>query len=67
MSNNCYFCQKNIEEIDHKDVDLLNKFTSGQQKILPPKRTGTCARHQRKLAKAVKRARALDILPFTNQ
>ena len=50
----CYFCQKGIEEIDFKDLEALKKFTSGLAKIRAKKRTGVCASHQRKLAKAVK-------------
>jgi small subunit ribosomal protein S18 len=61
----CYFCQRNIQEIDFKDTELLKRFISGLAKIRAKKRTGTCARHQRKLAKAIKRARHLGILPTT--
>lgn len=61
----CYFCQKGIEAIDHKQVDLLRRFTSGLAKIRAKKRTGVCASHQRKLAIAIKRARFLGLLPFT--
>jgi small subunit ribosomal protein S18 len=64
---NCYFCQQKIIEIDYQDTNLLRQFTSGQAKILPPKRTGTCAKHQRKLAKAIKRARIMGLLPFTTR
>jgi len=62
---NCFFCQQKIQEIDYQDIELLRRFISGQAKILPPKRTGTCAKHQRKLAKAIKRARIMGLLPFT--
>jgi small subunit ribosomal protein S18 len=64
---NCYFCQRNIKDIDFKDAELLKKFTSGLAKIRPKKRTGTCASHQRKLATAIKRARFLALLPFTSK
>lgn len=60
----CYFCQRNIKEIDFKDTDLLWKFLSGLAKIKPRKRTGVCAKHQRKLARAIKRARHLGLLPY---
>jgi small subunit ribosomal protein S18 len=63
----CYFCTKNIVEIDYKDVETLRKFTSGQAKILPPRKTGICAKHQRGLSTAIKRARILALLPFTNR
>lgn len=59
---NCYFCQKNIKEIDFKYADLLRRFISGLGKIRPRRKTGLCATHQRKLAKAVKRARHLGLL-----
>jgi len=65
MSKNCHFCQQKIIEIDYQDIELLRRFISSQAKILPPKRTGTCAKHQRKLAKAIKRARIMGLLPFT--
>jgi len=60
----CYFCQHNIKEIDFKDTELLKKFISGLAKIRPKRKTGTCASHQRKLARAIKRARYLGLLPF---
>ncbi|MDI6591347.1 MAG: 30S ribosomal protein S18 [Patescibacteria group bacterium] len=60
----CYFCQRNIKEIDFKNTELLQKFISGLGKIRPKKRTGGCASHQRKLAKAIKRARNLGLLPI---
>ena len=63
----CYFCQQKINEINYQDTDLLHQFISGQAKILPPKRTGTCAKHQRKLAKAIKKARIMGLLPFTTK
>jgi len=63
----CYFCQQNISHIDYKDVDTLRQFISGQAKILSVKRTGTCHKHQRALAQAIKRARFLALLPFTNR
>jgi len=62
---NCYFCQKGIKEIDFQETELLRKFISALAKIRPKKRTGLCARHQRKLAKAIKRARFLGLLPYT--
>jgi len=64
MTRNCYFCQQKIEEIDEQDTDLLRKFVSGQAKIISPRRTGTCAKHQRRLAKTIKKARLMGLLPF---
>lgn len=61
----CAFCTEKIT-IDYKDVDRLRHFLSDRGKILPKRTTGTCARHQRKLAKAIKRARMMALLPFTS-
>jgi small subunit ribosomal protein S18 len=61
----CYFCQRNTKEIDFKDTDLLKRFISGLAKIRAKKRTGVCSKHQRKLAKAIKKARHLGLLPYT--
>lgn len=61
----CYFCQRNIKEIDFKNTELLKKFISGLAKIRAKKRTGVCSGHQRKLANAIKRARHLGLLPHT--
>jgi len=62
----CVFCSENATEVDYKDEAKLSKFITERGKILPRRVTGTCAKHQRKLTKAVKRARVLSILPFTN-
>ncbi|MDP2930442.1 MAG: 30S ribosomal protein S18 [bacterium] len=63
----CYFCKKGIEQIDFKDIDLIGRFVSGSRKIRAKKRTGTCASHQRRLATAIKRARHIGLLAFTNK
>ncbi len=63
----CYFCQRNIKEIDYRDTELLRRFISGLGKIKAKKRTGVCSSHQRKLAKAIKRARHLGLLPTTTK
>jgi len=63
----CYFCQRNIKEIDFKDTETLRRFISGLGKIRAKKRTGVCASHQRKLARAIKRARILGLLPYTSK
>ncbi len=67
MSQQCFFCSQNLEQIDYKEQELLRRFVSGQAKIVDPRYTGTCAKHQRKLAQAVKRARFLGILSYTRQ
>jgi ribosomal protein S18 len=63
----CYFCQKNISEIGFKDTETLKKFISGLAKIRARKRTGVCSKHQRKLARAIKRARHVGLLPTTTK
>lgn len=60
----CVFTKAGIEYIDYKDVEVLKHFTNDQGKILPRRVTGTSAKYQRQLAKAVKRARHLAMLPF---
>ena len=60
----CRFCAEGIEEIDYKDVERLKNYLSERGKILPRRMTGTCAKHQRQLARAIKRARILALLPF---
>lgn len=60
----CYFCQHEIDNIDFKNAEVLQKFIDKTYKIKPKKKTGLCAKHQRKLAKAVKRARQLGLLPY---
>jgi len=61
----CYFCQRNIKDIDFKNTDVLKRFVSGLGKIRPKKRTGVCASHQRKLARSIKRARSLGLIDYT--
>ncbi len=63
----CYFCQKNVEEMDFKDTELLRNFMSGAYKIRGRRKTGVCARHQRKITQAIKRAREMGLLPYTSK
>jgi len=63
----CFFCSQNLKDIKYKDIELLKRFISSQAKIIDPKHTGTCAKHQRKLAQAIKRARYLGLLPFVRR
>jgi len=63
----CYFCLYGIKEVDYKDVELLRRFISSYEKILPGKRKGTCAKHQRKLSQAIKRARYMALLPYVRE
>jgi len=60
----CKFCAGIYPEVTYKDVDILKKFISDRGKILPRRMTGTCAKHQRRLANAIKRARIVALLPF---
>ncbi len=60
----CYFCQKNQTAIDFKDTATLNRFLAVSGKIKSSKKTGLCAKHQRGIALAVKRARIIALLPF---
>ena len=62
----CTFCVDKVESIDYKDVAKLRRFLSERAKILPRRITGTCAHHQRELTIALKRARQLALLPFSN-
>ena len=60
----CSFCVDKVETIDYKDVAKLRRYTSERAKILPRRVTGTCARHQRALTTAIKRARHVALLPY---
>ena len=60
----CQFCVDKIEHIDYKDVNRLRKYISERAKIIPRRVTGTCARHQRDLTTAIKRARQVALLPY---
>lgn len=61
----CQFCVEKAETIDYKDIAKLRRYTSERAKILPRRVTGTCAKHQRDLTTAIKRARHLALLPYT--
>ncbi len=61
----CAFCVDKIEDIDYKEVARLRRFLSDRGKVEPRRKTGTCARHQRVLSIAIKRARHLALLPYT--
>jgi len=60
----CSLCAENVKVIDYKDPVKLRRFISDRGKIEPRRKTGTCAKHQRALAVAIKRARHLALLPF---
>jgi len=61
----CAFCVDGISEIDYKDVARLRRHITERGKILPRRITGNCARHQRLLTQAIKKARVMALMPFT--
>ncbi len=63
----CSFCVDKVEQIDYKEVDRLRLFLTERGKILPRRVSGCCAKHQRKLTQAIKRARIVALLPFTTE
>ena len=67
MAQHCFFCSQNIRYVDYKETDTLRRFISSQMKIIDPKHTGVCAKHQRQLAQAIKRARFMGLLPYARK
>lgn len=63
----CAFCSEKSEFIDYKDLNKLRKFLTERGKIMPRRMSGTCAKHQRELAIAIKRARAIALLPYVTE
>lgn len=63
----CKFCEDKEMTIDYKNVKIIRKFISDQGKIIPGRVTGTCAKHQRQLTKAIKRARNIALLSYTGE
>jgi len=61
----CQFCVDKVTEIDYKDVAKLRRYLTERAKIVPRRMSGTCAKHQRQLTTAIKRARIIALLPFT--
>ena len=66
-SQQCFFCSQNMRNIDYKETDLIRRFVSSQAKVVDPRHTNTCAKHQRKLATAIKRARFMALLPYVRK
>ena len=60
----CRLCKDKKDEVDYKDIGLLSRFTSDRGKIISSRLTGSCAKHQRMISNAVKRARLAALLPF---
>lgn len=63
----CQFCTDPSSKIDYKQAETMRRFITDEGKIRPRRQTGTCAKHQRQLAKAIKRARHVALLPFTGE
>lgn len=61
----CSFCVDKVEDIDYKDVAKLRRYVTERGKILPRRISGNCAKHQRQVTVAIKRARNIALLPFT--
>lgn len=61
----CKFCLDKVAEIDYKDIGRLHRYITERGKIIPRRNTGVCARHQRQLSRAIKRARFMALLPYT--
>jgi len=61
----CHFCVDKVETIDYKNVKALKRYITERGKILPSRISGNCAKHQRKLTAAIKKARNIALLPFT--
>lgn len=62
----CSFCVDRVDFIDYKDIGRLRKYTTERAKIIPRRVTGTCAKHQRDLTAAIKRARHLALMPYVS-
>jgi small subunit ribosomal protein S18 len=62
----CRFCTEKVEFIDYKDLERIGRYVTDRGKILPSRLTGTCARHQRVLTRAIKRARFMALLPYVS-
>lgn len=63
----CQFCVKGIEQVDYKDTDTLQRYINGNCKITARRITGCCAKHQRRVSNAIKRARIVALLPFVKE
>jgi small subunit ribosomal protein S18 len=64
IKRSCRFCSEKVEQIDYKDLERIGRYVTDRGKIIPSRLTGTCARHQRVLTRAIKRARFMALLPY---
>ena len=62
----CRFCSEKVEHIDYKDLERIGRYVTDRGKIIPSRLTGTCAKHQRVLTRAIKRARFMALLPYVS-
>ena len=62
----CRFCSDKVKHIDYKDLDRIGRYVTERGKMLPSRLSGTCAKHQRALARAIKRARFMALLPYVS-
>lgn len=67
MDQQCYFSANNVQLIDYKDIEILKKFLNPHARMIARRRTGVCAKHQRQLSLAVKRARFMGLIPYIAQ
>ncbi len=64
FQKSCSLCEDDVEMVDYKDPELLDRFLTDRGKILPRRATGACSRHQKQLSSAIKRARFLALIPY---
>ena len=62
----CRFCSEKVDQVDYKDLERIGRYVTERGKILPSRLTGTCAKHQRVLTRAIKRARFMALLPYVS-
>ena len=62
----CRFCTEKVDQVDYKDLERIGRYVTDRGKILPSRLTGTCAKHQRVLTRAIKRARFMALLPYVS-
>ena len=67
LKKQCLFCIEKERDVDYKDPQTLRRFINQRAKIMQPKRTGACAKHQRQVANAIKRARFMGLLPYVSK
>ncbi len=67
VEKHCHFCVNQIQNVDWKDIQTLQRFMSHYNRIVPGRRTGLCAKHQRKVTSAIKRAREMGLMPFVRK